>query len=93
MRRFHAEFVVIERALTDGIAERVDLDAESTLYPHLIAASACTALRTAVLRWRAGGGSSRLPRGALVALVGEAFDGLAAGLPAPVPQPGATPRS
>jgi AcrR family transcriptional regulator len=93
MRRFHAEFVVIERALVDGIAERLELDPESILYPHLLAASACTALRTAVLRWRAGGGSSRLPRGALVALVAEAFDLLAAGLPAPVTRPATASRS
>lgn len=83
IRRFHAEFAVIERALVDAIAERVRLDVESELYPHLVTASAVTALRTAVLRWRARGGSSALPPGALVELVAEGFDLLAEGLPAP----------
>lgn len=83
MRRLHAEFAAMERGLATGIAERLDLDSDSDLYPHFLAATACTALRTAVLRWRAGGGSGALPAGALVALVAEAFDLLANGMAAP----------
>lgn len=82
MRRFHAEFVAMERGLAIGLAERLGLDPDD-FYPQFLAATACTALRTAVLRWRAGGGSSALPRGALVDLVAEAFDLLAAGLSTP----------
>src|SRR3954471_18712099 len=43
MRRFHAEFAAMERGLAAGIAERQHLDAETDLYPHLLAATACTA--------------------------------------------------
>jgi AcrR family transcriptional regulator len=80
MRRFHAEFAVIERAIVSAIAARLQVDPERHLYPYLLAAVGGTALRTAVLRWRAAGASSAQPPGALVALVAEAFDLLAAGL-------------
>lgn len=83
MRRFHAEFAAMGRGLATGIGERLDIDAETNLYPQLLAATACTALRTAVLRWRAGGGTSALPSGALVDLVTQAFDLLADGLSSP----------
>jgi hypothetical protein len=82
MRRFHAEFVVIEQTLARSIADRLQLDPDANLYPHLLAAVACTALRTSVLRWRAGGGGTQ-PPGTLVSLVARSFDLLAAGLPAP----------
>jgi AcrR family transcriptional regulator len=91
MRRFHAEFAVIERTLVSGIAERLGIDPEQSFYPQVLAATAGTLLRAAVLRWRGRGGSNALPRGALIELVAEGFDLLAAGLPAPV-RPTAAPH-
>jgi AcrR family transcriptional regulator len=87
MRRFHAEFVAVERALALSVADRLQLDPDVELYPHLLSAVACTALRTSVLRWRAGGGGTQ-PAGTLVALVARSFDLLAAGFPAPMAEIG-----
>ena len=82
MRRFHAEFAVLDRALVESLARRVHLDPEH-LYPHLLAGAGITALRTSFVRWRAAGAGEQ-PDGALVRLVGQAFDMLADGLSLPV---------
>jgi AcrR family transcriptional regulator len=78
--RFIAEFSAIEHALADAIAARCGLDPEREMYPGLLAAVAVGVLRTCVIRWRQAGWT-----GSLAALVVEAFDTLAAGLPAPEP--------
>jgi AcrR family transcriptional regulator len=78
----------LERSLALGVAERTGLDVERDLYPSLLVASMVSAVRTAALRWGADAGSSRLP-----ALVAEAIDLLAAGLPPPGPPPSGAPTT
>ena len=65
-----------ERELTLAIAERTGQDAGTDLLPPLLAAVLSAALRVGLLRWQARGG--RTP---LTALVDEALDAVAAGLP------------
>jgi AcrR family transcriptional regulator len=84
MRRFHAEFAVLDRALVESLARRLHLDPDRDLYPHLLAAVGITALRTSFLRWRAAKADREPLADGLVELVSQAFDMLAAGLPAPV---------
>ena len=79
-----ASNAVIEQTLAGAIAERTGIDPEVSFYPQALAATACTLLRAAVLRWQAGGGSSALGAGALVELVAEAFGLLADGMATPV---------
>jgi AcrR family transcriptional regulator len=59
----------------DALAERTGQTAES-LYPHLLAGAAVSAIRAALSVWAPETGTTGLQ-----ALVGEAFDRLAAGLP------------
>jgi AcrR family transcriptional regulator len=70
-------WVALERALVGALAERTGLDPERDLYPALVVAAAVGAARVASMRWRRG---AEKP---LAALVDDAFDALAAGLPAP----------
>jgi len=76
--RFHAEFVVMERAIASAIAQRTGLNTGTDLYPHLLASVATTALRTCLARWRAAGST-----GSPQPLIGEALDALARGLTPP----------
>ena len=69
-----------ERELTLAVAERTGQDPEADLYPGLLAAVVCTAVRVSVRRWHVQGGTTPL-----TAHVDEALDALAAGLPAPAP--------
>jgi hypothetical protein len=66
-----------ERELAAAIAERTGLDPDTDLLPALLAAVVSAALRVSLLRWQARGGTT-----SLTALVDEALDALAAGLPA-----------
>ncbi len=67
-----------ERAMAEAIAVRTGLDADTDLYPALLAASLGCALRVSLARWHQRGGQEPIDR-----LVGEAVDVLAAGLPGP----------
>lgn len=76
-----ARFAEYERALTEVIAERTGLDADTDPYPALLVAATTAVVRTAVLRWRTGA-SGR----SLAAELTNAIDLLASGFPAP-PRP------
>nr|SBO95193.1 Transcriptional regulator, TetR family [Nonomuraea gerenzanensis] len=67
-----------ERAVTAAVARRAGVEPCTSGYPELATAAAMAAFRVAMLRWSAAGG-----RPSLTALVDEAFDQLAAGLPNP----------
>ena len=72
-----AGWAAFERALVHAVAERTGCDPERDLYPALVVASAVGATRVALMRWRTRG------KAPLRTLVAEAFEALAAGLPAP----------
>jgi AcrR family transcriptional regulator len=67
-----------ERALAEAIAERTRTRVGVGVYPTLLAGVAGVAVRTALHRWLATDFTASLPD-----LVDEAWDALAAGLPAP----------
>ena len=67
-----------ERELARAVAERTGQDAGTDLYPGLLAAVLSAAVRVSVWRWHVQDGATPL-----TALVDEALDALAAGLPAP----------
>lgn len=67
-----------ERAMTEAIGARTGLDADTDLYPALLAASLGCALRVSLARWHRRGGQESIAQ-----LFGEAVDALAAGLPGP----------
>ena len=69
----------IERRLAALVAERTGTDADTDLYPGLIAAAAMAAVRTAITVW-AGTGAEP---GQLPEIVEAAFDQTAEGLAAP----------
>lgn len=76
-----AAWTALERGLVEAVATRTGTDPDRDLYPGLVVASAVAANRVAALRWkgsRARGGDASLP-----ALVAQALDALADGLPAP----------
>ena len=66
-----------ERALAAAIAERTGTTVDVDVQPTLLAAVQGAVMRTALHRWWAGGFTAALPE-----LVDEAWDVLAAGLPA-----------
>ena len=76
--RLHAVFGSAERALAEAIAVRTGTAAGADLYPTLLAAVSGVAMRAALHAWLASDFTASLP-----ALVDEAWDALAAGLPAP----------
>ncbi|MGY1695281.1 MULTISPECIES: acyl-CoA-like ligand-binding transcription factor [unclassified Geodermatophilus] len=78
--RLHAVFNSAERALAEAVAVRTGTDAAGDVYPTLLAAVSGTAVRAALRAWLASDCTTSLP-----ALVDEAWDALAAGLPAPRP--------
>ncbi|MGY1727898.1 TetR family transcriptional regulator [Geodermatophilus sp. SYSU D01062] len=80
LARLHAAFGASERALADAVAARTGTRVGVDAYPTLLAAVAGVALRTALHRWLAADFAVPLPR-----LLDEAWDALAAGLPAPRP--------
>ncbi|WP_369258844.1 TetR/AcrR family transcriptional regulator [Geodermatophilus amargosae] len=69
-----------EREMAEALAARSGLDADADLYPTLLAAVLGAALRVALVRWQCAGPGADLP-----ALLDQALDLLAAGLPAPPP--------
>jgi len=76
--RLAAGFGESERVLAAAIAERTGTRADVDVYPMLLAGAGAAAMRTALHRWLATGFTASLP-----GLVDEAWDLLAAGLPAP----------
>ena len=77
--RFLAGFARTEAALAEALAERCGTDVDTDVWPRLLAASACAAMRVAVSRWSAGAGP-------LDRLVDESFAQLRAGFAgAPAP--------
>lgn len=76
--RLAAAFGEGERVLAAAVAERTGTRAGVDAYPTLLAGVAGVAMRTALHRWFAGDFVAALPD-----LVDEAWDALAAGLPAP----------
>jgi AcrR family transcriptional regulator len=75
--RLAASFGQAERAMAAAIAERTGETADD-LYPLLLAGVSAAAVRSALHRWLTGDFTAPLPD-----LVDEAWDVLAAGLPAP----------
>ncbi len=78
LARLHATFAASERALAEAIAARTGTRVGIDVHPTLLAAVASTVIRTSLQRWLAADFTVPLPR-----LVDEAWDVLAAGLPAP----------
>ena len=78
MTRLIAGFGESERVLAAAIAERTGSRDGTDVYPTLLAAVHACAMRTALHRWLAADFRASLPQ-----LVDEAWDLLAAGLPAP----------
>jgi AcrR family transcriptional regulator len=76
--RLAAAFGESERALAEAIAERTGTRSDVDVHPTLLAGVAGVAMRTALHRWLATDFTASLPD-----LVDEAWDALAAGLPAP----------
>jgi AcrR family transcriptional regulator len=77
LARLAAMFGRSEQAMAAAIAERIGSHPHD-LYPLLLAGVAAAAMRSALHRWLAGDFTASLPD-----LVDEAWDVLAAGLPAP----------
>lgn len=71
-----AQMAKVERALTEGIAERLGADPERDPYPGLLAAVVAGVFRFSLTFWAASGGT--VPPGQVVDL---AFQALADGLP------------
>jgi AcrR family transcriptional regulator len=78
LARLAAAFGQSERALAEAIAERTATRFGADAYPTLLAGVAAAVTRTALHRWLATDFTATLPD-----LVDEAWDLLAAGLPAP----------
>jgi AcrR family transcriptional regulator len=77
LRAAHAaQMALVERAITEGLAERLGTDPERDPYPGLLAATAAGVLRVSVTFWAGSGGTVPLDQ-----LVDLAFLALAAGLP------------
>lgn len=71
-----AQMAQLERALADGLAQRLGADPERDPYLVLLAAVAVSTLRSAVIFWSNSGGAIPLDQ-----IVDLAFRALAAGLP------------
>ena len=76
--RLAASFGTAELAMAAAVARRTGTTVDADLYPMLLAGVATAAMRTALHRWLATDFTASLPD-----LVDEAWDALAAGLPAP----------
>jgi AcrR family transcriptional regulator len=77
LRAAHAaQMALVERAATEGIAERLGADPDQDPYPALLAASAASVFRASISFWAGSGGAVPLTR-----LIDLAFGALAGGLP------------
>jgi len=70
----------VERALAQGIADRIGADGEHDLYPRLMAAAVTGAVRVALSHWLHSD-----PASSLVPTLANALKQVAAGLPGPAP--------
>lgn len=71
-----AQAVSIEHSVTEGLAERLGVDAERDPYPYLLATCAIAAVKTAIFLWGSGGGGvplATLTRSALRS-IGKGLD-------------------
>jgi AcrR family transcriptional regulator len=71
-----AHMATIERAIGEGLATRLGADADTDLYPWVLAAAAVGVVRACMAFWAGSGGAVQLGR-----LVEQAFQALAEGLP------------
>ena len=71
-----AQMAMVERAIAEGLAERLGTDPERDPYPSLLAATAAAAFRASISFWAGSGGTVPLAH-----LVDHAFRALADGLP------------
>ena len=77
LRAAHAaQMAMVERAITEGLAERLGTDPDRDPYPGLLAAMAAGVFRSSMNFWAGSGGT--MPLGQLIDL---AFRALADGLP------------
>jgi hypothetical protein len=67
---------IVERAITEGLAQRLGADPDRDPYPALLAAVAAGVFRTSIAFWTASGGTAPLDQ-----LINLAFQALADGLP------------
>jgi AcrR family transcriptional regulator len=71
-----AQMAMVERAIAEGLAERLGTDQERDPYPSLLAATAAGVFRASVSFWAGSGGTVPLEH-----LIDQAFLALADGLP------------
>jgi AcrR family transcriptional regulator len=71
-----AQMAMVERAITEGLAERLGTDPERDPYPSLLAATAAGVFRASISFWAGSGGTVPLDQ-----LIDQAFQALADGLP------------
>ncbi len=71
-----AQMAMVERAIAEGLAERLGTDPERDPYPSLLAATAAGVFRASVSFWAGAGGTVPLEH-----LIDQAFGALADGLP------------
>ena len=77
LRAAHAaQMAMVERAIAEGLAERLGTDPERDPYPGLLAATAAGVFRASMMFWAGSGGTVPLDR-----LIDLAFRALADGLP------------
>jgi AcrR family transcriptional regulator len=77
LRAAHAaQMAMVERAVTEGLAERLGADPERDPYPGLLAATAAGVFRASMTFWAGSGGTVPLDQ-----LIDLAFRALADGLP------------
>jgi len=72
-----AQMAMIERAITEGLADRLGTDLETDPYPWVLAAAAVGVVRASMGFWAGSGGSAQLTQ-----LIDQGFQALADGLPA-----------
>jgi hypothetical protein len=71
-----AQMAMTERAIVEGLAERLGTDPDRDPYPSLLAATAAGVFRASISFWAGSGGTVPLER-----LIDQAFRALADGLP------------
>jgi len=71
-----AQMALVERAATEGLAQRLGADPDEDPYPALLAAMGASAFRACISFWAGSGGTVPLPQ-----LIDLAFRALADGLP------------
>ena len=75
-----AQMSMTERAIAEGLAERLGTDVETDPYPGLLAAASVSIVRSCLTFWAGAGGAVELSH-----LIDQAFQALAHGLPENTP--------